>query len=496
MKRWRILSGAAVVSTILLMPTVGGAEPGFGAAASLPTIPAYSYQDFTCTAPDTCVATLHQGLQLDHFDIASEVDGTWGAPQTIEVAGDAVLTQYALSCPAAGACVAVGELVPSCSCKVEPWAMFESGGVWGVPAAVPTPDIGADDAYLNAVDCTSPGDCIALGAWQATGTSPNTPFVIESSNGVWGTPVTLPLLADYSVGQTAISCVDLQDCTVLGWYSVPGGGPIGSYVQSETTGTWHSPQMLLHSPFLDDEMYGLACPTALACVVVGEDVRVGGNVRQPAVVTEVDGHWGHVIPLSPPLLTPDLETGWLDSVSCLPDGQCTAVGDMSKTTTSPAIPAAVTIDRGTPGAIGIETAQKLGGPSPSDAALNGIWCFTDLSCEAIGEWSADALRGAFEMPIIPTRATAAPLAPLDVRARAVGRAVVVTWQPPRDDGGAPVLGFRARLGGHLCATRQLHCVFRALAAPRHYVATITDENRDGSSTVTRSNVVFVPATRG
>jgi hypothetical protein len=160
-----------------------------------------------------------------------------------------------ISCPAPGACVAVGDYEDAAGGMV-PLAASQTAAIWGAAVEI-EPPAGAAGADLTAVSCPAAGSCQAVGS-STTGSGGTAPIVVGQSGGTWGAAagVTLPPAAvpAASAALAGISCAAAGACTATGSYESPGeSGPSaaaaaafnpptgdndGVFVDSEAGGAW------------------------------------------------------------------------------------------------------------------------------------------------------------------------------------------------------------------------------------------------------------------
>ncbi len=182
--------------------------------------------------------------------VASEKNGTW--TQAIEVPGLGALNQGVgiaradtVSCAPAGNCTAGGYYTDSSSAG-QGFVVTETNGAWGTAAGVPGLEAlndGTDqpEALVSSVSCTSPGNCLAGGAY---GGPYSWAFTATEKNGVWGKAASVPGLSAIVTGRWAeaglVSCVSPGNCAVAGDYEnvVPGNIFAYGYVASQRNGQW------------------------------------------------------------------------------------------------------------------------------------------------------------------------------------------------------------------------------------------------------------------
>lgn len=281
----------------------------------------------SCSAAVSCVAigSDSDGALADRWD-----GGRW-APLGISLPLDGSLD--AISCPSVSHCTAAGSYFASGGGflpLIEAW----NGNGWAVQPA-PSPTGGFD---LAAVSCAADADCIAVGAYETTGTLPNLILALR-----WG-------------GKT--------------WAQLPVAGLLG--------GTWN-------------ELSSVACPGQASCIAVGHST--GAGVELPLLE-----RWnGRVWSIQrDPNLGPGV-SAVLSAVSCASATECTAVGsyrqNLSQNFGDEPIAPLIEHWNGRQWSI-----QHV--PRPAHASsieLDGVSCGSSVGCTAVGfYWYRDA----FELPLV------------------------------------------------------------------------------------------------
>jgi hypothetical protein len=143
-----------------------------------------------------------------------------------------------VACTGAGDCVA-GGYYSDAGTVVDIQAMIaaETNGKWRAATKVELPagaatGVGAQNAAVQAVTCTGPGDCVVGGYYTDThGARDTQAMVVTEKNGSWGaaSELTLPTGgATAAGGQSAVvlslTCTSLGDCTGVGQYKDAGEG--------------------------------------------------------------------------------------------------------------------------------------------------------------------------------------------------------------------------------------------------------------------------------
>jgi hypothetical protein len=194
--------------------------------------------DVSCGSPGNCVVggtyTDAQGNPWPF--VAEQVGGSWDS--AIEVPGAAKLAARggdgelaAVSCPAAGNCVAGGVYDTNGydeNCCGQAFVVSETNGTWGQALRVPgTRKLNSgDQGSLTSVSCTSPGNCTAGGNYGVGSFGnkvyDNEVYVISEVNGRWGTAIQVPGTAALNKGHqaylVAVSCSAAGRCSAAGAY--------------------------------------------------------------------------------------------------------------------------------------------------------------------------------------------------------------------------------------------------------------------------------------
>jgi hypothetical protein len=140
-----------------------------------------SLVSIACASSQACeaVGSYEDGFGIDHPLAVGETAGAWGAATPIALPTNASpgagTSLEAVTCPALGACVAVGQYQTN-SAAVVATAVVESGASWGPAAEIePPPNAGAGPGLLEqlaSVACPRPRSCVAVGGEIAVSTLP------------------------------------------------------------------------------------------------------------------------------------------------------------------------------------------------------------------------------------------------------------------------------------------------------------------------------------
>lgn len=223
-------------------------------------------------------------------------------------AGPVTGAVLAVSCGSSTACVAVGRgTIPDSTGASMMMVDTLAGGSW-TEGILPLP-AGAVTAQLNAVSCTGPSTCVAVGQYNTA----QPQAVIESLKGKKWTALTGidPAGASWAA-LTGVACVN-QACTAIGTASN------GSFVEQLDGSTWSPTLLALPAGQTAMSLDSISCPTATGCTAVGS--TTGSSGTSALMDSEVGATWSPTVSAS---------TGSsLASVSCNASGGCVAVGTQS-----------------------------------------------------------------------------------------------------------------------------------------------------------------------
>jgi hypothetical protein len=200
---------------------------------------------------------------------------------------------------------------------------------------------------VNAIVCSSAGNCAAGGSYVFTTSAPvNSPpfyasswgysaFVVTQTSGRWRTAEQVPGIMAINIGWdarlTLLSCPSAGDCTAAGGYlpgtvgdGNPGCDPADPscphvFAVTERHGIWGSAQ----ATYLNDGN-ALTCVSAGDCVLGGDTANTNSYAN---VVTETNGKWGKLRQISGlGAGTCSCDASTVHSVSCSSAGYCAAGG--------------------------------------------------------------------------------------------------------------------------------------------------------------------------
>ncbi len=135
---------------------------------------------------------------------------------------------------------------PATATTTQAFVVDETNGSWGKTIEVPgtaTLNSGGD-AEVNSVSCATAGDC-AAGGYYKDGSGNYQAFVVDETNGSWGNTIEVPGTATLNSGGDAnvesVSCATAGTCTAGGHYA-DGSSHLQAFVVDETNGSWGTAQ--------------------------------------------------------------------------------------------------------------------------------------------------------------------------------------------------------------------------------------------------------------
>lgn len=353
------------------------------------------FLDVVCASGGSCVAVGSYTTSVGTLALLDvDASGTWSlvtAPLPTGASSansDNVLD--AAACPGVGDCVVAGQAsVPG---GIAALLDVQTSGTW-TNVAVPLPPGASSSApsnSLDAVTCTSVGNCVAVGSYSNSVSNQQALLVVESS-GVWSS-VAVPLPSGASVGAPnnsldAAACADAADCAAGGSY-VNGAGQQQALLVTSTSGTWSDVVVPLpanaSTSAAANSLDTVSCPAAGVCLAAGSYVDSGTN-QQALLVSSAAGSWtNEPVPLpANKSSTPTLNS--LNSVACASSSSCVAVGVYQNANRFQE-PLLDTWNSGTWAASEAPLPSDANVAEPFDA-LSGVACPAVDSCVAVGFYS-------------------------------------------------------------------------------------------------------------
>src|SRR5215472_7614370 len=274
-----------------------------------------------CTSASVCVAVgnsfTHSGTEIT---LAERWDGTRWSIQATPNPSSGGGALFGVSCTSASACTAVG--ASNAGTFAEQW----NGTKWAIQ---PTPNpAGAQFSFLIAVTCTSSSACTAVGGY---GNSSGTQVTLaEHWNGTqWRIQATSnPSGAQFSF-LNAVSCTSPSACTAVGGYG-NSSGTLVTLAERWNGTTW----VIQHTPNPSGAQVSIlnavSCTSSSACAAFGFDVNGSG-----LSVTLAERWNGTTWSIQPTPNRPRASASGFSAVSCPMPSFCMAAGTAANSFSTP-----------------------------------------------------------------------------------------------------------------------------------------------------------------
>ena len=377
-----------------------------GSAWSIETVPLPAgattgqFTGVSCTSGSFCQAVGAAGS-------TGMAEGWNGSSWTVEPVAGSPGAFAAASCSSPTACSAVGGS-PS---GTAPFAEHWDGSAWTAePLAEPS---SANVSALTSVSCPSDNSCFVAGT--ANDSSGDTLPLIEHWDGSsWQVSFNLPAGTRDAELLNAISCSSPSSCTAIGGYQISGEATVVQWNGTSWVLTrWPNPSV----PVLEyTKIAGVSCSGPTACLAVGYDLALSWDgqtatwldpATQPVVAVGLSngavacgapgqcvavGSYGPGLTAThsqgttwtldaPPLPSGATGSG-LTSASCAGPTFCLAVGiyTLADFSTHPLV------ERWDGSSWAVQSAIDPPGPSGlSDNAFSGVSCVSPTFCVAVGQ---------------------------------------------------------------------------------------------------------------
>jgi hypothetical protein len=239
----------------------------------------------------------------------------------------------------------------------------------------PSPNAGTGNNYLYGVSCANIVTCTAVGSYY-NGSVYQT--LIEFWSGsTWSIQTSPNASTDSNNNLNGVSCLVVKksglSCKAVGYVVNPTSGYNRTLFESYGTNGW-TVQNSPNASDLNNTLYGVSCSSAKSCQAVGNYLNPTTGVTQTLI-----GSWscatGWCVATG---ANPSTTANYLNAVSCYSDTSCQAVGDTLNST-------------GVPRTLMEFWNGKTWAPpatAPNQGArtniLNGVSCSSADYCEAVG----------------------------------------------------------------------------------------------------------------
>ena len=279
-------------------------------------------ESVSCVSESWCVAVGYFDPGGTNQTLILEWDGaSWSIQSSPNVSPTETNELYSVSCLSASFCVAVGDHYNGnfLQTLVQTW----DGINWSIQNSANTSN--TETNYLFSVSCLSASSCVAVGAiWRSGWNQPMAQVWDGSSWTMQSIPTFSPTEDNYLEG---LSCVSASMCVAVGAHSINGGTVYQTMIQLWDGSNWSiqpSPSTLTTE---NNYLWSVSCVSVSSCVAVG-NYYVGSNTR--TLVEVWDGNTWTI--QSSPNPEPTANNR-LESVACVSDWQCVAVGSYTPSST-------------------------------------------------------------------------------------------------------------------------------------------------------------------
>jgi hypothetical protein len=238
------------------------------------------------------------------------------------------------------------------------------GSSW-TTEAVSSP-VGAASSSLIGVSCQSAADCTAVGGSEYP--------LVEHWDGTQWSSETAPAGTTPSELEN-ISCTSDTGCQAVGVRYVANIGV--PFAEGRRGGVWVVESVPLPAGTTSGGLSSVSCISDVWCVAVGTAADDHGN--NVAFIASWDGSTWTVANVTP---APAAETIDLNSISCVSEIACTAVGSAGGDPSD-------LVERWNGSTWSVDPGPQV----PPGTALDGVSCTSDGSCTVVGSYTTYSIDG-------------------------------------------------------------------------------------------------------
>lgn len=416
-----------------------------------------SFTGVSCTTSDNCIAAgyVYDANGYRHPAYAIETNGSWGDVQQVDTPGGANNNEQfnSISCADANDCVAVGTDDYGASGVIPIYDTYSNGSM-GTATEVTTP---TGYGILYDVYCVDAGDCTAVGTDNDLNNNINAPIYLSMTSGTWGSINEFSSPDPTGSEINSLSCIDSTDCTAVGTDNDASTGLSNAVYSTETAGSW--------SPVTDIGQLGVGYMDGVSCVSTGNCTAVGwddinGN---PLYSVEQNGQWGSALPVT------TAGTAFFNSVGCAQSSQsisCVAVGESQD---------------------GSLIDQPFGQSGSQQPSLSQKRFKTNSSSTKDGVLMTTTIS---KLPHAPTNVVASVPA---------SGSVTVSWAAPKIQGSSNVRYYTVKADNGIssavtCTTSKLTCTLPSLNSSTLYNISVSATNSAGTGVLAQAPYQIYPIT--
>jgi hypothetical protein len=227
---------------------------------------------------------------------------------SVDTVPNVAIVLSSVSCVSSTFCKAVG------GTSIESW----NGTTWSVDST-PNPGPGA----LVSVSCATAASCMAVGSYTDGTGHPHS--LIESWNGSAWSIIASPKKTAYTL--LGVSCVSATACKAVGYQKEATAGR-QTLIEKWNGIKWSvmtSPNVVGGTP-IANELTGVACTSAKACMAVGDSTDGSVNGKQTLIESLKGKTWSILASPDPGTPSQFSAGNFLFGVSCAAATSCKAVG--------------------------------------------------------------------------------------------------------------------------------------------------------------------------
>ena len=331
----------------------------------------------SCVNPSAC-STVGYSINAsgDYETLAENWDGsTWVVQTTGTPAGATGSQLDGVSCSSPTACTAVGNYTDA-SGATHGLAETLLGTTWTIQAL--KDPASATSSTLDGVSCAGDG-CMAVGSYQLSSGVDKT-LADWWNGGAWSVQTTAQPAGAEASQLDGVSCTSGTTCAAVGSLTKPSTEKKGGSSTSTLAESWNGTAWAIESTPTPpggtapiDELTGVSCTSAVACIAVGYRTN-----KDESYLTLAEAWNGSMWSLQSGAEPTHATSSGLDAVSCSTSATCIAVGSFENT--KGLTKTLAESWNGTSWVVDARPASQTTDPNVLDA----ISCPSSIVCRAVG----------------------------------------------------------------------------------------------------------------
>lgn len=269
-------------------------------SASLPqVVPGHHLENLSCASAASCVAVGYvqapgaRSLQTPLVEIshgsAWTIDDSF--PGTPGSGSNGSGTLAGVSCPTPTNCMTVGTAEDAGDSDEHGFVDLWNGSIWSDTGLSP---FVSGSTELNAVSCPAPGDCVAVGQ-NLGGDNSTSPYAVSWNGNSW---TLMPGSVAEALDLYAVSCWSLTGCVAVG-NSLDSAGNSQPAVATWNGSTWSVSPLALPAGDSFGSLTGISCLSSSYCVAVGNVYGTVAEFSSPIIAYWNGNSWQSQLETSP-----------------------------------------------------------------------------------------------------------------------------------------------------------------------------------------------------